>query len=78
MRELEPQVNEGGDDTVGERQVVVRAGAGGPLALVSPAAAQPVFPGFHPGAGQLADQLGQRPAAEPGADTMRQGRAGPS
>ena len=49
MRELEPQVNEGGDDTVGERQVVVRAGAGGRLALVSPAAAQPVFPGFDQG-----------------------------
>ena len=78
MGELEPQVNEGGDDTVGERQAVVRAGADCPLALVSPAAAQPVFPGFHPGAGQLADQLGQRSAAEPGADTMRQGRAGPS
>ena len=57
MRELEPQENEGGDNTVGERQVVVQAGAGGPLALVSPAAAQPDFPGFHPGAGQLADRL---------------------
>ena len=78
VRELEPQVNQGGDNAVGERQVVVRARAGGPLALVSPAAAQPAFPGFHPRPGQFLDELAQRSAADPGADTMRQGRAGPS
>ena len=78
MRELEPQVNECDDDAVGERQVVVRARAGGALALVSPPAEQPVFLGFRPGAGQLLDELAQGPAAEPGEDTMRQGRAGPS
>jgi hypothetical protein len=35
VRELQAQVNEGGDDPVGERQVVVRPGARGALALVS-------------------------------------------
>ena len=78
VRKLEPQVNKGDDDPVGERQVVVRARAGRPVALVSPAAAQPVLPGRCPRPGQLTDQLAQPAAAEPGKDTMRQGRAGPS
>jgi len=78
VRELKPQVNQGRDDPVGKRQVVAGARAGGPLALVSPPAAQPVLPGSHPGTGELLDELGQPAAAEPGQDTMRQGRAGPS
>jgi hypothetical protein len=78
VRKLEPQVNEGRDDPVSKRQVAVRAGARSPDALVTPAFAQPVFLGSQPGAGQLADELAQRSAADPGEDTMRQGRAGPS
>ena len=59
VRELEPQVNEGDDDPVGEREVVVRACAGRAQPLVLPALAQPGFPGGGPRRGQLRDQLGQ-------------------
>jgi hypothetical protein len=78
VRELEPQVNQGGDDPAGERQVVVRAGPGGALALVPAALKQPVFPGGGPPPGQFPDQPGQMRAAYPGPDTIRQGRAGQS
>jgi hypothetical protein len=78
VRELKAQVNQGGDDPVGERQVVVRAGAGGALALVPAALKQPVFPGGGPRHGQFPDQPGQMRAAYPGPDTIRQGRAGQS
>ena len=78
MRELKAQVNEGGNDPVGERQAVVRPGAGGTLALMPAALKQPVFPGRHPPGGQFRDQPGQMRAAYPGPDTIRQGRAGQS
>jgi hypothetical protein len=68
-RELEPQVNKGDDDPVGERQVVVRAGAGGALALVPAAAEQPVFLGCGPLRGQFPEQPGQVRTADPGPDT---------
>jgi hypothetical protein len=78
VRELEPQGDEGGDDPVGERQVMVRARAGRAEPLVAPALEQPVFPGSRPRTGQLPDQPGQMLAADPGPDTIRQGRAGQS
>jgi hypothetical protein len=77
VRELEPQRHEGDDDPVGEHELVVRACPGRAQPLMFPPIAQPVFPGGHPGTGQLPDQLAQRAAADPGEDTMRQGRAGP-
>ena len=70
MRELEPQVNEGDDDPIGEREAMVRPGAGRAQPLVSPALAQPVFPGSRPGPGQFLDQLAELAAADPGEDTM--------
>jgi hypothetical protein len=59
VRELEPQSDQGDDDPVG-------ACSGGAQPLVSPAGAQPVFPGGRPRPGQLLDQLAQRAAADPG------------
>jgi hypothetical protein len=78
VRELEPQVNKGDDDPVGERQAVIRARSGRAQPLVLPAGEQPVFPGGGPRRGQLTDQPGQPSAADPGPDTIRQGRAGQS
>jgi hypothetical protein len=78
VRKLKAQVNQGGDDPVGERQVVVRAGAGGAPALVPAPAKQPFFLGGSPPRGQFPDQPGQMRAAYPGPDTIRQGRAGQS
>ena len=78
VRELEPQVNEGDDDPVSERQVMVRPGAGRAQPLMAAALEQPVFPGGGPRHGQFPDQPGQMRAAYPGPDTIRQGRAGQS
>jgi len=49
---------------------VIGTRAGRPFALMSPAFAQPVFRGSHPGTGQLSDELAERAAADPGEDTM--------
>ena len=78
MRELKAQVNQGGDNPVGERQAVVRASAGGALALVPAALKQPVFPGGGPRHGQFLDEPGQMRAGPPSPNTIRQGRAGQS
>ena len=78
VRELEPQVNQGDDDPVGERQAVIRARSGRAQPLVLPAGQQPVFLRGGPRRGQLPDQPGQPSAAHPGPDTIRQGRAGQS
>ena len=78
MRELESQVNEGDDNPVGERQAVVRPGAGRTQPRVAPAGEQPVLPGGRPRSGQFLDQPAKPGAAEPGPDTIRQGRAGQS
>jgi hypothetical protein len=78
VRELEPQVNKGDDDPVGERQAALWARSGRAQPLMLPAGEQPVFLGGSPRRGQLPDQPGQPPAADPGPDTIRQGRAGQS
>jgi hypothetical protein len=70
VRELKAQVNEGGDDPVGERQVMAGPRSGGALPFVSPSLAQPVFPGGLPRSGELRDQLAQPTALDPGPDTM--------
>ena len=62
MRELEPEDDQGGDDPVGEHQVVAGARAGGPLPVTAPAIPQPGFLRGLPRRGQLADQFAQ-PAA---------------
>jgi len=48
VRELEPQVSEGDDDPVGEREVVARPGTGRTQPRVAPAGEQPVLPGGRP------------------------------
>jgi hypothetical protein len=78
VRELEPQVNEGDEDPVGEGEAAVRPSAGRTQPRVTPAGEQPVLPGGRPRPGQLPDQPAQPGAAEPGPDTIRQGRAGQS
>jgi hypothetical protein len=75
---LEPQVNEGDDDPVGERQVMIRARARGAHTVVAAAFAQPGFLGGHPGAGQFGDELAEPSRLQAGEDTLAQGRAGPS
>ena len=65
VRELVAQVNEGDDDAVGEGKVVVRAGAGRALAVVTSAIAQPgVFPG-RPGSGEFGDELAESRGCRP-------------
>jgi len=59
VRQLEPQVDEGDDDAVGERQVVIWARARGAHPVVATAFAQPGFLGGHPGAGQAGDELAE-------------------
>ena len=58
VRELEPQVNEGDDDPVGERQVMGRPGAGRAKPLVAPACEQPVLLSSRPRSGHLLDEPG--------------------
>jgi len=74
--ELEAQHDQGGYDPVGERQVVVGAGAFGPLSVTASAFPQSGLLLGGPRVGQLGDELGQPPARDAGEDTMRQGRAG--
>jgi hypothetical protein len=79
VRKLEPHDDQGDDHPVGERQLMARACAFG--AQPVPAAAplpQPRFLLRQPRPGEFVDQLAQLAAAGSGADTMRQGRAGPS
>jgi hypothetical protein len=74
--ELKTQVNEGDDDAVGERQVVVRAGAGGAQAAVAPALAEPGFLRGAPRAGEAGGELAEPSRLQPGEDTLAHGRAG--
>ena len=79
VRELEPQHDQGGDDPVSERQLTARARA--LSAQPVPAAAplpQPRLLLRQPRLRQLLDQLAQAATRQASADTMRQGRAGPS
>jgi len=77
MGKLEAQDHQGGDDPVGDDQLMVRAGSGGPQALMAATVAQAGFLLGGPRFGQLGDQLAQALAGDAGADAMRQGRAGP-
>jgi hypothetical protein len=77
MGQLEPQDDQGDDDPVGEDQLVIRTGAGGPQALASTALVQVGLLLGPSRLGQLDDEFGQMTARDTGADTMRQGRAGP-
>jgi hypothetical protein len=52
VRELVPQVNEGDDDPVSERQVMTRSRAGRAQAPVTTAPFQPGLLGRHPRASQ--------------------------
>ena len=78
VRELEPQVNEGDNDAVGERQVMSRPGTRGAHALVTPAFTQPGLLSGRPGAGESGDELAEPSRLKAGEDTLAQGRAGPS
>jgi hypothetical protein len=76
VRELEPQVNEGDDDPVGEGQLVIRPGARGTQPVVTTAFTQPGLFSDHPGAGQASDEPAEAPRLQAGEDTLGQGRAG--
>jgi hypothetical protein len=78
VRKLEPHDDHGGDHPVGERQLVAWACAFGAQPVPAAPVPQPRFLLRQPRPGELLDQLAQVAAADPGADTMRQGRAGPS
>jgi hypothetical protein len=78
VRELVAQVNQGDDDTVGDRKVVVRAGAGCAQAVVTPAFAQPGLLRGHPVAREAGDELATAARLQAGEDTLAHGRAGPS
>jgi hypothetical protein len=78
VRELEPQDHQRDDHPVRERQLMVRARAFSPQAIPAAPVPQPRFLLGQPQRRQLLDQLAQLAAADPGADTMREGRAGPS
>jgi hypothetical protein len=77
VRELEPQDDQGGDDPVGEYQVVTGTGADGALALMTAPIMQPGFLLRRPRPGQFGDQLAQTATRKASADTIRQGRASP-
>jgi geranyl diphosphate 2-C-methyltransferase len=78
MRQLEPQDDQGGDHPVRERQLMTRARACGAQPVMAPALPQPrLLPG-QPRRGQLLDQRAEPAAADTSADTVRQGRTGPS
>jgi hypothetical protein len=76
--ELTTQDDQGGDDSVGEHQLVVGTGPDGSATSVAPAFEQSGLQLCLPGAGEFGDQLAEAFSGQAGADTMRQGRAGPS
>ena len=78
VRELEPQHDQGGDDPVGERQLAAWARAFSTQPGMAAAPAQAGLLLGCPRVGQLGDQLAQTAMRQASADTMRQGRAGPS
>ena len=78
VRELEPQHDQGGDHPVSERQLMIWAGAFGAQPVPPTPGPQPRLLLRQPRRREFLNQLAQLAAANPGADTMRQGRAGPS
>ena len=75
--QLEAQDHQGGQDSVGEDQLVVGPGAGGMLAWMAAALVQGALVGGGPRIGQLGDQLAQVLPRQAGEDRMGEGRTGP-
>jgi hypothetical protein len=75
--QLQAQDHQGGQDPVGEDQLVVGPGAGGTLAWVAAALVQGALARGGPRVGQLDDQLAKVLPGDPGEDRMREGRTGP-
>jgi hypothetical protein len=73
----EAQDHRGGQDSVGEDQLVVGPRAGGTLAWIAAALVQGVLVGDGPRIGQLGDQLARVLPRQAGEDRMGQGRTGP-
>jgi hypothetical protein len=73
--ELVAQDDEGDDDAAGERQLAVRARAGGAQTLVTSAFKQPGLLAGGPLAGQAGDEPAEAARREAGEDTLAQGRA---
>jgi len=78
VRQLEPQHHQGGDHPVSERQFPVWACTFGAQPVPPTPRPQPRLLLRQPQRRQFLDQLAQLAAAKSSADTMRQGRAGPS
>jgi hypothetical protein len=76
--QLQAQAGQGGDDPVGEAQLMIWFGSGGAQPVATAALTQSGLLLHRPRVGQFGDELGQPPARDAGEDTMRQGRAGPS
>ncbi|WP_406528148.1 hypothetical protein [Streptomyces sp. I8-5] len=76
VRQLQTQVDHGDQDSVGEDQLVIRPGSGGPLALSSTTLTQlgPTPP--QPGVGQLLDQNAEMCTLKAAEGRMRQDRMG--
>jgi hypothetical protein len=77
MRQLETQDDQGGDDAIDEDQLMVGTRPGRAQAVVAPTLVQARFLLSPSRLGQVGDQFAQTAATDTGADTMRQGRAGP-
>ena len=78
MRELEPQDHQRDDHPVREHQLMAWACAFGAQPVPAAPVPQPRLLLRQPRLGELFDQLAELAARQAGADTMRQGRAGPS
>jgi hypothetical protein len=75
--QLEAQGDQGGQDPVGEDQLVVGAGASGALAWVAAAGEQGGLVGGGPRLGELGEQLAEVLPGQPGEARIGQGRTGP-
>jgi hypothetical protein len=73
--QLEAQVDQGGQDSIGEDEPVVGAGASGALPRVPAAGEQGALLGGGPRGGELGNQLAQMLPGQPGED--RQDERGP-
>jgi hypothetical protein len=78
VRKLKPQDHQRDDHPVREHQLMVRTCAFDAQPVPAATAPQPRLLLRQPRLGELFDQLAELAARQAGADTMRQGRAGPS
>jgi hypothetical protein len=78
VRQLEPQHDKGGDHPVSERQFPAWSRSLRAQPVPPAPRPQPRLLLRQPRRRELLNQLAERAIADPGADTMRQGRAGPS